>query len=69
MYMGPHNLLVNLGVCFRRGTTAEQMHEAIARIESALSAAHPECVRIYIEAESLPALARADILSPDAQQE
>ena len=26
MYMGPHDLLVNMGVCFVPGTTAEQMH-------------------------------------------
>lgn len=60
MYMGPDDLLVNIGVCFSPGTTAEQMHEAIRRIEIALSTAHPECVRVYIEAESLPALAAAD---------
>ena len=54
MYMGPHDLLVNLGVSFKKGTRAEAMHEAIARIEAAITAAHPECVRVYIEAESLP---------------
>ncbi len=55
MYMGPHDLLVNLGVSFKKGTRAEAMHEAIARIEDAITGAHPECVRVYIEAESLPA--------------
>ena len=54
MYMGPH-LLVNMGVCFIPGTTAEQMHEAIRRIEVDLKAAYPEINRVYIEAESLPA--------------
>ncbi|MDD1711880.1 MAG: cation diffusion facilitator family transporter [Methanoregulaceae archaeon] len=55
MYMGPHDLLVNMGVCFAAGTTAEQMHEAIHRIEEDLDSAYPVISRVYIEAESLPA--------------
>jgi len=54
MYMGPHDLLVNMGVCFTPGTTAEEMHEAIRRIEANLRSAYPETNRVYIEAESLP---------------
>jgi len=59
MYMGPHDLLVNLSVCFKRGTTDEQMHEAIHRIESNIQSTYPECLRIYIEAKSLPKKGRA----------
>jgi cation diffusion facilitator family transporter len=55
MYMGPHDLLVNMGVCFVAGTTAEQMHEAIRRTETEIRSAYPDTKRIYIEAESLPA--------------
>jgi cation diffusion facilitator family transporter len=55
MYMGPYELLVNLGVGFKPGTTAEAMHESIRRIEADLLGAYPECTRVYIEAESLPA--------------
>ena len=62
MYMGPHDLLVNMGVCFVAGTTAEQMHEAIRRIEADLLSAYPETNRVYIEAESLPAVATGDCL-------
>lgn len=54
MYMGPNDLLINMGVCFEPGTTAEQMHESIRRIESDLRRAYPETNRVYIEAESLP---------------
>jgi divalent metal cation (Fe/Co/Zn/Cd) transporter len=54
MYMGPHDLLVNMGVCFIAGTTAEEMHEAIRHIEADLQKAYPETNRVYIEAESLP---------------
>ncbi len=57
MYMGPHELLVNMGVCFFAGTTAEQMHESIRRVEADLSSAYPEINRVYIEAESLPLVA------------
>ena len=56
MYMGPHDLLVNMGVAFVPGTTAEQMHEAIRRIETELQKAYPETSQVYIEAESLPAM-------------
>lgn len=59
MYLGPHDLLVNLGVSFQPGTRAEEMHESIRRIEQAIRSAHPECVRVYIEAESLPSEAIA----------
>lgn len=61
MYMGPHDLLVNMGVHFAAGTTAEQMHEAIRRIEANLLSAYPETNRVYIEAESLPATERSGI--------
>ncbi|MEN6342984.1 MAG: cation diffusion facilitator family transporter [Methanospirillum sp.] len=60
MYMGPDDLLVNMGVCFVPGTTAEQMHVAIRRIETSVKSAYPEARRIYIEAESLPAVATAN---------
>lgn len=57
MYMGPYELLVNLGVNFKPGTTVEESHAAIQRIEADLTCAYPQCARIYIEAESLKPLA------------
>ncbi|MDI6691887.1 MAG: cation diffusion facilitator family transporter [Anaerosomatales bacterium] len=54
MYMGPHDLLVNVGVEFRRGVHAETVHAAIHRIEERLRAEHPEIRRVYVEVESLP---------------
>ncbi len=53
MYMGPHDLLINMGVCFVEGTTDEQVHEAIHRIELDLQKAYPETKRVYIEVESI----------------
>jgi cation diffusion facilitator family transporter len=64
MYIGPHELLVNLGVNFVVGTTAERMHAAIARIEQELSATYPERMRVYIEAESLPVAPTAEACEP-----
>ncbi len=55
MYLGPQDLLINMGVCFVSGTTAEEMHQAIRRIEADLRRTYPETNRVYIEAESLPA--------------
>ncbi|MCU0861295.1 MAG: cation diffusion facilitator family transporter, partial [Methanomassiliicoccales archaeon] len=54
MYMSPDDLLVNMGVCFKDGITAEGMCESIRRIEADLCSAYPEIRRVYIEAESLP---------------
>ena len=54
MYMGPHDLLVNMGVCFTPGITAEEIHAAVHRIESDICTAYPEITRVYIETESLP---------------
>jgi cation diffusion facilitator family transporter len=53
MYMGPQDLIVNMGVCFVKGTTDQQMHDSIHRIEADLSSAYPEIKRVYIEAETL----------------
>lgn len=61
MYIGPHDLLVNTGVCFAAGTMAEQMHEAIRRVGANLCIAYPETNRVYIDAESLPAVKRSVI--------
>jgi cation diffusion facilitator family transporter len=54
MYMGPYEVLVNIGVSFKPGITAEQMHEAIHRMERDVQGTYPECTRIYVEVESLP---------------
>lgn len=59
MYMGPHDLLINLGAQFKPGVDAVAMHAAIHRIEADLARAYPESTRVYIEAESLPSDAEA----------
>lgn len=53
MYLGPHDLLVNLDVAFRSQLRAKGIHDAIMRIETALKSAYPEVQRVYVEVESL----------------
>ncbi len=54
MYVGPHELVVNLGVRFARGTSLDSMHAAIGRIEAVLEGTYPQHLHVYIEAQSLP---------------
>lgn len=53
MYMGPHDLLVNLEVVFTPGLAAERIHAAIHRVEHAIDERYPDVTRVYIEVESL----------------
>jgi hypothetical protein len=46
-------MIVNMGVCFVSGTSDQQMHDSIHRIEADLGKAYPEIKRVYIEAETL----------------
>ncbi len=54
MYMGSHDLLVNVGVEFKRGIHAETIHASIHRIEAGLGAAFPQVKHVYIEVDSIP---------------
>lgn len=58
MYMGPYELLVNLGVTFEDKVTPEEMHESIHRIEDDIEEAYPEITRVYIETEWTPGKTR-----------
>ncbi len=53
MYLGPHEVLLNLDIQFQQGTSAEQVEAAVDRLESTIRERHPAIKRIYIEAESL----------------
>ncbi|PKQ36815.1 MAG: cation transporter [Actinobacteria bacterium HGW-Actinobacteria-1] len=54
MYMGSHDMIVNVGVQFKAGVHAETVHRSVHRIESAIEAEFPQVRNIYIEVESLP---------------
>jgi hypothetical protein len=60
MYPGPDDLLVDTGVSFTPGITAEQMLEAIHRGEARVQAARLEANRLRNEVESLPVLPPAE---------
>jgi cation diffusion facilitator family transporter len=53
MYLGPHDVLVNLDVAFRAGSDTVAIRASVERIESALKAEFPEVTRIYIEVATL----------------
>ena len=55
MYLGPHEVLLNLDIQFRRDATAADVEAAVDRLEKAIRRKHPEIQRIFIEAESLAA--------------
>ena len=57
IFIGSHDLLLNIGGCLLPGTTAGQMHEVIHRIEADLKNAYPETSRVYFEVESLSDMA------------
>ena len=52
MYIGPHNLLVNLDATFRPELTSAALEAAVDRVEQRIAAAFPDCTRIYVETES-----------------
>ena len=51
MHLGPEEVLLNIEVQFTPGSTAEQIHMAIHRIEKEISARYPEVDRVFIEVE------------------
>ncbi len=53
MHLGSNQVLLNLGIQFRRGLPASNIPAVIDRIEGAIKAAHPEIKRVFIEAEGL----------------
>lgn len=53
MYLGPHDLLVNLDVAFGAQLSGAGIHDAVTRIENGLKSAYPEIQRVYVEVESL----------------
>jgi divalent metal cation (Fe/Co/Zn/Cd) transporter len=50
MHLGPQDILVNLEIEFRDGTTASEQLAAVSRIEEAIRKPHPAVKRIFIEA-------------------
>jgi cation diffusion facilitator family transporter len=53
MHVGPHNVLLNLGIQFRRDLPYSELEAAVDRLEKAIQQRHPEIQNIFIEADSL----------------
>jgi cation diffusion facilitator family transporter len=53
MHLGPDDVLLNIEVKFTPGLPAEQIHEAVHRIERCINEPYPEVTRIFIEVEAL----------------
>jgi cation diffusion facilitator family transporter len=53
MYMGPQDALLTLEVEFQDSLSADQVEEAIERLQTAIQAKHPDFKRIFIEASSV----------------
>jgi divalent metal cation (Fe/Co/Zn/Cd) transporter len=58
MHLGPHEVLLNIEIQFRRSLSGAEVEAAIDRVETAVRGQHPDVKRIFIEAESLAARAR-----------
>lgn len=58
MHMGPREVLVNLDLQFNRGLGAEEVEQAVMRLESRIRARHDEVRHIFIEAASVDPLRR-----------
>ena len=52
MHLGPTEVLLNLGIEFAPGTSAEDVHDSVHRIEERIIEKYPEVTRIYLEVES-----------------
>lgn len=53
LYMGPHDLLVNLDVAFDTSLDLSAIRASIDRIEPALKAAYPAVSKVYIESAAV----------------
>jgi cation diffusion facilitator family transporter len=61
MYLGPAEAFLALDVRFQQDLTAQQVEDAVGRLEKAIRAKHPEFKRIFVEAESFAPEQRANV--------
>ncbi|WP_213019458.1 cation diffusion facilitator family transporter [Hymenobacter sp. BT559] len=64
MYLGPAEAILALDVRFRQDLSAQQVEDAVGRLEKAIRAIHPEFKRIFVEAESFAPEQRAGANQP-----
>lgn len=65
MYFGPHNILLTMNVQFRKGLSSTQVEETIDRVETAVRRKYQDIRFIYLEADSVKAVAKGeDLIMP-----
>ena len=53
MHLAPDEVLLNVGIKFRRGQTMDELDQTILRLKEKIQSKHPDVKRIFIEADSL----------------
>ncbi|MBW4520124.1 MAG: cation diffusion facilitator family transporter [Scytolyngbya sp. HA4215-MV1] len=53
LHFGPHEVLLNIEIQFHRNLSAEEVAQAIDRLESTIRRHHPDIRNIFVEAKSL----------------
>ncbi len=52
MHLGPHDVLLNLKLCFRDGLAGREVEAAVDRVEAVIRERRPDVTRIFVEAGS-----------------
>lgn len=67
MHFGPHQVLAVLSLDFAQSLSSDDVETAISAIETRIKEMHPDVTRVFVEAQSAQAHARAaQVKAPDA---
>jgi divalent metal cation (Fe/Co/Zn/Cd) transporter len=66
MHLGPDDVLLTLEIAFAPNLSAAQVAGAIDRLDRAIRKAHPEIRHLFVEAQSIAALANPPEFAPGA---
>jgi cation diffusion facilitator family transporter len=64
MHLGPDDVLLTLEIAFRPNLSATQVAGAIDRLDRTIRKAHPEIRHLFVEAQSIAALANPSGVAP-----
>ena len=67
MYLAPREVLLTLEVDFKNNLSAEEVEQAVDRLEKRIREEYPQVKRIFIEAESLKRKSDPDNISTSAE--
>jgi cation diffusion facilitator family transporter len=69
IYFGPDTVLLNMNVQFRGHLKADEIVEAVDRVEKAIRDRYPKIKYIFLEADSITAAARSGPAAPRRERE